>query len=63
MITTPWSEVYLDGRRLGSTPLIEVELPAGDYVLELRNPEEAIRTLHPVRIVEGTHARIRIALR
>ena len=35
----PWSNVYLNGRLLGSTPLIGVQLPAGKHTLILKNPE------------------------
>jgi serine/threonine-protein kinase len=51
--TTPWSVVSLDGRQLGTTPLIGAELAAGTYVLVLTNPEQGIRTEYRVRIVAG----------
>ena len=31
--TTPWSTVYLGGRKLGETPLAKVRLPAGSHTL------------------------------
>jgi hypothetical protein len=33
--TRPWSKVALGGRDLGTTPLINVELPAGSHALRL----------------------------
>ena len=63
IVTTPWSNVYLDGRRIGQTPLIGVELPAGRHVLDLRNPEENIQTRYPVTIGANGHERVRISLR
>ncbi len=63
IVTTPWSNVYLDGRRIGQTPLIGVELPAGRHVLDLRNPEEDIQTRYPVTIGANAHERVRISLR
>lgn len=35
----PWANVYVNGRLLGSTPLIEIQLPAGKHTLVLKNPE------------------------
>ena len=63
IVTTPWSEVYLGGRRIGQTPLIGIELPEGRHVLLLKNPEEHIETRYPVRIEANQHERVRISLR
>ena len=63
IVTTPWSEVYLGSRRIGQTPLIGLELPAGRHVLTLRNPEEGIQTRYPVTIHADQHERVRISLR
>ncbi|MCX7958676.1 MAG: PEGA domain-containing protein, partial [Deltaproteobacteria bacterium] len=35
----PWTEVYLDGKKLGETPLVRYELPAGVYNVVLKNSE------------------------
>lgn len=51
--TTPWSEVTLNGRRLGVTPLANVELPSGSHTLVLRNPQIGIRTQYTVNIQPG----------
>lgn len=37
--TKPYSVVYHKGKKLGVTPLINVQLKAGRYVLTLKNPE------------------------
>jgi hypothetical protein len=37
--SVPWSEVFLDGKRLGITPLANVRLRNGSHLLLLRNPE------------------------
>lgn len=52
----------LDGRVLGNTPLVGVELPAGSYVLVLTNPEAGITMRVPVHIEEGRTTVRRIAL-
>ncbi|MGB9600679.1 MAG: protein kinase domain-containing protein, partial [Myxococcota bacterium] len=35
----PWTEVYLDGKKIGDTPLVKYELIAGSYNLILKNSE------------------------
>lgn len=35
--TSPWSEVFFKGRKLGDTPLVDVSLPAGVQVLTLES--------------------------
>lgn len=42
LVTVPWSEVYLGDRLLGTTPLFEVELPAGAHRLRAVNASEQI---------------------
>lgn len=37
--TTPWSDVYLGNRKLGTTPFANIKLPAGTHVLTFRNPD------------------------
>lgn len=59
--TTPWCEVYLGSRRLGTTPLTNVRLPVGRHTLTLRSPGRAPRR-HPVRIRANQTTRVRLAL-
>lgn len=35
----PWSEVFIDGRRRGNTPLPSLALPAGEHRIELRTAD------------------------
>lgn len=59
--TTPWSEVYLGARHLGTTPLANVRLPVGTHVLTLRSPgRSAQRTTVTIR--EGEQTRVRLSL-
>ncbi len=60
--TSPWAEVIVDGRELGTTPLIRVELPAGDHVIRLRNPDEGIDTEYRVAIRPGQTTARRLGL-
>ncbi len=36
--TTPWSDVYLGGKKLGQAPFADLELPAGTHTLTFKNP-------------------------
>jgi serine/threonine-protein kinase len=58
---TPWATVSLDGRELGHTPLMRVEVPAGEHELVLENPERGIRRVYVVRVRPGESVRRRIA--
>jgi serine/threonine-protein kinase len=61
LASSPWSEVYLNGRSLGPTPLVR-PLPAGTYVLSLRPegrlPAKTVR----VTIRPGEETRLRPTL-
>jgi serine/threonine-protein kinase len=59
--TTPWSEVYLGGRRLGTTPLGNVRLPAGRHTLTLRAQGRPPRR-HSVTIRADEETRVRLTL-
>jgi serine/threonine-protein kinase len=51
--TSPWASVFLGGRKLGDTPLVEVSLPAGTHVLKLVNPETGLDSTIEVDIKQG----------
>lgn len=51
--TTPWSEVYLKGRKLGDTPLIDFPLPPGLHVLTLVNDGKGVKSMIEVDIQSG----------
>ncbi len=51
--TTPWSQVFVDGRLIGNTPQMNISLPAGRYTITLVNPEFNIRERVPVTIRAG----------
>jgi eukaryotic-like serine/threonine-protein kinase len=52
--TSPWSEVYLDGRRLGVTPLEEKNVAAGPHLLDLVQPESGVKKRLRVVIKGGS---------
>jgi hypothetical protein len=51
--TTPWVEVFVNGRSLGETPLLNVPLPAGRNVLKLVNEAKGIHSAIEVEIEPG----------
>ncbi|MCX7808973.1 MAG: PEGA domain-containing protein, partial [Deltaproteobacteria bacterium] len=53
----PWSEVYIDGRHIGSTPQTNISLPPGTYRVELINPQFNARESFTVEIKAGQTVR------
>ncbi len=51
--TQPYTEVFLNGKRLGDTPLVNHPLPAGIHVLQLVNEDKKIRRSIEVEIAAG----------
>ncbi len=63
LATTPWTEVSLGGRSLGTTPLLRVELPAGTHALRLVNREQGVDETYRVTIRAGETLSRRVGLR
>ena len=51
--TTPWTSVFLSGKKLGDTPLVDLPVPVGTYVLKLSNPDTGLETSIEVEIKAG----------
>ncbi|MBN2497040.1 MAG: protein kinase [Deltaproteobacteria bacterium] len=51
--TEPWSEVFLGKKRLGMTPLLGLELPAGKHTLTAINSKLKIEKRIPITIQAG----------
>jgi serine/threonine protein kinase len=51
--TVPWSTVYLGGKRLGETPLLNLSLPAGTHVFRVVNSEQNIDHTIEIDVVAG----------
>ncbi|MFT5353762.1 MAG: serine/threonine protein kinase [Polyangiales bacterium] len=56
--STPWAEVYIDGRRLGVTPLRE-RLPRGRHVIRLVNPALGAELSRTIELDGGQTLRLR----
>ncbi len=50
----PWSEVYIDGRKAGVTPLVDYELPCGGHRISFRNPDLKLERNETVNLQAGT---------
>lgn len=59
---TPWATVWIGGRRLGDTPLANLELPAGEHEFVFRHPELGERRRVAVVSPGGT-TRVAVDLR
>jgi hypothetical protein len=60
--TRPWSEVLLDGRRLGETPLSEL-VSVGRHRLILRNREQSLQRALTIVVGANTPTVVRMDLR
>ncbi len=60
--TIPWSRVRIGDQELGTTPLVRVELPAGEHTLTLENPESGLVRTETVWVRPGATTRRRIPL-
>jgi eukaryotic-like serine/threonine-protein kinase len=58
----PWAVVYLDKRRIGTTPFLHVALPAGRNELSLDVQDKGHRIKKTVDILKGGHKRLALEL-
>jgi hypothetical protein len=59
VVTEPRTDVFLDGRALGRTPLLDFEVPAGRYTLRLVDAALGIRHEEPVTVAAGRTTTVR----
>jgi hypothetical protein len=53
LATSPWTTIYFKGEKLGVTPLVDVQLPAGRHTLRAVNPGKGIDRMIKVVIRSG----------
>jgi hypothetical protein len=58
----PWSEVFVDGRRLGSTPLAQERLLPGVRKIRLANSKKGLYVTREVTIRAGTRVKIKATM-
>ncbi|MDX9721711.1 MAG: protein kinase [Myxococcota bacterium] len=50
---TPWGQVYLDGKRLGNTPIKDKEISSGKHKLEIAFPPKSKRVSKSIKLKNG----------
>jgi hypothetical protein len=58
----PWAEVWIDGERIGETPIGSVALPLGVHEVVFRHPELGERRA-TTTVTAGAPARLSVDLR
>ena len=58
----PWAEVFVDGQRIGETPLANVPLPLGPHEVVFRHPELGERRVQTLVTLRNT-ARVTVDMR
>ena len=61
--TEPWSVVYVDGARVGNTPLMRHRLPVGRHTVKLVNPGLKLSRQRPVIIRKDQDFTLSVSLR
>jgi serine/threonine-protein kinase len=51
--TRPWSKVYINGRFIKNTPLVNYKLKPGSYKVTLENPNYNIKKSYSAKIRSG----------
>ena len=59
---TPWAEVWMDGRRIGDTPIGNLEVPVGPHEFVFRHPEFGEKK-HAVSVTTGAPVRISVVMK
>ncbi|MEY3210443.1 MAG: hypothetical protein RIT28_924, partial [Pseudomonadota bacterium] len=57
-----WGDVYIDGKKVGTTPLFNYSLPAGPHKIEVKNAEIGLDKSETVTIVGNETKRVIITL-
>jgi hypothetical protein len=60
--TKPWTEIYLGERKLGITPLLDVEIPAGRHKLKIINKGRGINETLDVVVKAGEKTTVKKTL-
>ncbi len=58
----PWSEVWIDGKKVGPTPLVDHKLPCGKHKISFKNPELNIERKESVTVRAGEKLKKVVAL-
>jgi tRNA A-37 threonylcarbamoyl transferase component Bud32 len=61
--TEPWSIVYLDGRRVGSTPIMRLRVRAGQHRVRMVNPPKKLEARRTVQVLPEQEALVTLELK
>ena len=59
----PWGEVFVDGRKLGETPLGRARIAAGAHTVVVQNPGTGAKARRQVTVTPGAHVPLRVELK
>ena len=58
---TPWAEVWIDGKRVGDTPIGNLEVPIGAHEVIFRHPQFGEKR-HAISVTAGAPVRLSVAM-
>jgi hypothetical protein len=59
---SPWAEVYLDGKRIGETPIGNLSVPIGPHEIVFRHPQFGEKR-HAVSVTTGAPVRVSVEMK
>jgi PEGA domain-containing protein len=59
---TPWAEVWIDGQRVGETPIGNLSVPVGPHEIVFKNPQLGEKR-HAISVTLGTPVRLSVDMR
>jgi hypothetical protein len=59
---SPWAEVYLDGERIGETPIGNLSVPIGPHEIVFRHPQFGEKR-HAVSVTTGIPVRVSVEMK
>jgi hypothetical protein len=59
---SPWAEVFIDGERVGDTPIGNLAVPIGPHEIVFRHPQFGERR-HAVSVTAGVPVRISVEMK
>jgi serine/threonine protein kinase len=62
VVSLPWAQVYVDGKRKGITPIAKLTIAEGTHQIVLVNPEQKLKKKLTVKVSAGAHQRVAVRL-
>jgi hypothetical protein len=59
---TPWAEVWIDGRRVGETPIGNLNVAIGPHEVVFKNPQFGEKH-HPISVTVGAPVRLSVDMK